>query len=151
MQSRFPFTFIKYTQPAWQYNVVPKVDIPVASAFYHPILQPLKSVAIEEDNNYETDVARWADIGYQCWQGGFLITSSIDKYSEDICRPSIKDEYYFIAKYADIFFTCFAFACRLFSLNNPIKESLAFFNSSKVTKNNLFNYLDDLNAKYRNV
>jgi len=136
----FPFRFIKYTQPGWQFNVEPAVEGPVASAFYHPKYQPLKSDFIEEDLSFETDAARFADVGYRNWQGGVLATSDRAARAKihSLQAPSLNDEYQFVAKYWGNFFTTYALVCRLLSLNNSLKELAAFSKLLKVKKTNPF-------------
>ena len=143
MHKMFAFSFIKYTQPAWQFNVRPATAKALPTAYYHPIFQPIKSDKVLEDYFYETEEAKWADIGYRCWQGGFMVTCNKEVRDKILLlpSPSLKDEYYFIARYWGGFFTTFALLCRLFSFKNPIKEIAAFNASLKVKKVNAFEQL----------
>ena len=65
------FSFIKYTQPAWQFNVKPK-SYAHASCLYHPEHLPLDGLEIEVDKSFTTQSARLADIGYRAWNKGQL-------------------------------------------------------------------------------
>jgi glycosyltransferase involved in cell wall biosynthesis len=137
------FKFIKYTQPGWQFNVQTNTLKPTATAYYHPVYQPDKSPLVQEDSSYESATARWADVGYRCWQGGYFM--ECDKATGQkifaLPAPTTNDEYRFVAKYWGIFFSCFALVCRLLSFHNPFIEIAAFARSLKVKKEKLFNPL----------
>ncbi|WP_207493430.1 glycosyltransferase family 2 protein [Aridibaculum aurantiacum] len=136
----FPFSFIKYTQPGWQFNVMPVTGKPVATAYYHPVHQPHKAASLHEDVGYETDTARWTDVGYRNLQGGYMTFCSEEEREAilSLPSPSLNDEYRFVAKYWGGFFSVFALICRLAGLHNPIKEIAAFTRSLKVKKVELF-------------
>ncbi len=143
MPNTFAFSFIRYTQPAWQFNVYSNSAKSIATAYYHPVYQPAKSDQVQEDRGYETNTARWADVGYRNWQGGFLATC--DKENRDkimrLPAPSINDEYRFVAKYWGMFFSTYALICRLGALHNPLREINAFARSLRVKKVNAFQKL----------
>ncbi|HEX8460341.1 MAG TPA: glycosyltransferase family A protein [Segetibacter sp.] len=135
------FTFIKYTQPAWQFNIQPK-NISFSSCYYHPELLPLEAGAeLEADKSFETITAQNADIGYRAWNKGQLIwctpttKSEIDKMS----KPSLKDEYTFIYKYWGKPWATFALLRRIFSLHNPAKEINAWSKAAARKRINAFN------------
>ncbi|HEX8334600.1 MAG TPA: glycosyltransferase family A protein [Segetibacter sp.] len=135
----FQFKFIKYTQPGWQFNIKPQTDLPVATAFYHPIYQKHKPKEIEQDLSFETETARFADVGFRSWQSGFLALSC-EKDSfliSSMPSPNLKDEYRFVAKYWGVFFVCYAFIVRLVSLKNPFAEVPAFVKALRIKKVNI--------------
>jgi glycosyltransferase involved in cell wall biosynthesis len=144
----FPFRFIKYTQPGWQFNVEPITSGPVATAYYHPVLQPVKSEMVMEDPGFETEAGRWADIGFRNWQGGVLASCNERSRNEIVAlpAPSLNDEYRFVAKYWGAFFLCYALVCRLLSFNNPVKELRAFYRALQVKKHNPFTDLSNTEA-----
>lgn len=142
------FNFIKFTQPAWQFNIKLKTKLPVATAYYHPVYQPQKPEVVIEDEGYETQTARWADIGFRLWQSGFLATCNLENRNKilELAAPSINDEYRFVAKYWGAFFIVYALVLRLISLKNPVKEIAAFSKALKVKKVNIHTDLTDLDA-----
>lgn len=127
------FSFIKYTQPGWQFNIKPSADISFASFYYHPQYLPLQEdVSVEADEAYEITTAKYADIGYQAWNKGHLGWCSATAKSkiESLPRPSLKDEYTFIFKYWGKPWATYALIRRLVSLHNPVKELVAYSKAS---------------------
>ncbi len=129
------FSFIKYTQPAWQFNVKPK-SYAHASCMYHPQYLPLQGLELEVDKAFETPSARYADIGYRAWNKGHLtwINKEIEKKIETLGSPSLKDEYTFLFKYWGKHWAIFALMQRLLTLHNPFKEIGACWNASTVER-----------------
>jgi glycosyltransferase involved in cell wall biosynthesis len=142
------FEFIKFTQPGWQFNIKPKTDLPVATAYYHPIHQPEKPSSIVEDNAYETDTARWADVGFRLWQSGFLAVCNEENRRKilEAKPPTLTDEYRFVAKYWGTFFITYAFILRVLSFKNIFKEFSAFSKALKVKKVNIHTDVTDSKA-----
>jgi len=130
------FKFIRYTQPAWYFNVLPKAEAVVATAAYHPQLLPLPdNNQLKEDTGFETAAARNADIGYRAWHNGFLLAGEkniVEKVNSQ-AAISLTDEYRFLTKYWGSKWALFALIVRLFSFKNPFKEIPAF-NKGKQTK-----------------
>jgi GT2 family glycosyltransferase len=151
------FSFIRYTQPGWQFNITPKKNIEFSSCYYHPQLLPLKELKdIEPDSSFDTDSARNADIGYRAWMRGELIWT--DKTASDkiryLPRPSIKDEYTFLLKYWGKPWAIFALMQRLLSFNNPLSEVRCFIAASSkkrvnpytnpIVRNNFYSFESSL-------
>ncbi len=134
------FSFIKYTQPGWQFNIKPVNAKAYASCLFHPELLPLKEGGEQEDLAFETLAGRYADIGYRAWNRGNLIWA--DAITEDKIRalpkPSVKDEYIFVSKYWGRHWAAFALLRRLISLHNPFNEIIGFLKASKVKRCNPF-------------
>lgn len=140
------FSFIKYTQPGWYFNVIPFATKSFAACCYHPIYVPLPDdFQPSVDDAYETETARNADIAYRCWQSGMLLTATASAIEEvgKLQTPSLKDEYRFIAKYWGKAWSSLALLVRLFSFHNPFKEIPAFLASLKASRFNLYNRLYD--------
>lgn len=134
------FTFIRYTQPGWKLNLQPKVTN-FSACLYHPQILPLKDgLLLDEDNNYETDIAKNADIAYRAFNKGCLINATQQQATQirALGNPSINDEYLFIQKYWGKPWAVYALFRRLLSFHNPISEYKAFLKSSKIPKNNLY-------------
>ncbi|MCW3110503.1 MAG: glycosyltransferase family 2 protein [Segetibacter sp.] len=127
------FSFIKYTQPGWLFNIQPSRDISFSSCYYHPQYLPLQEeVSVDPDNSFETITAKYADIGYQAWNKGHLTwcNSEAKTLMQEMSSPSLKDEYTFLYKYWGKPWATYALLRRLVSLNNPFKEINAYSKAS---------------------
>jgi glycosyltransferase involved in cell wall biosynthesis len=134
------FSFIKYTQPGWKFNITPKAK-EFASCYYHPDLLKLKDVSeLPIDHAYETQSARYADLGFSAWNKGELIWCSreVVEAVNKMPQPTLNDEYKFLMKYWGKSWVTLALLRRLFSLHNPVKELSAFRRSMSTPKVNLY-------------
>lgn len=135
--------FIRYTQPAWQFNITPNYNGSFASCYINEDEIPEGVI----DTRYETKSARLADAGYSLCSKGMLLQSSLEdiKQQHSLPAPSIKDEYIFIRKYWGTLWASFAFILRLLTLKNPFKEFAGYFATSKVARINVHSnpYVDD--------
>ncbi len=137
------FSFIQYTQPAWYFNLLPTAQV-FPSCYYHPQLMPLPDgFQIENDDDYETESAKYADIGYRAWNSGVLAncTQHIAETLHNLPKPTLFDEYRFITKYWGKHWSVMALFARLLSLKNPFKEIAAFNKASKTPRYSLHNQL----------
>lgn len=134
------FSFIKYTQPAWLFNIVPHKNITYSTCLYHPEYLPLKEVLPETDNAFETDAAKYADIGYRAWNKGALTCTdaSTQQKIQQLPAPTLKDEYTFVFKYWGKPWAIFALLQRLLSFHNPAKEINAYIKASAKKRINPF-------------
>ena len=142
------FSFIKYTQPGWYFNLMPFANS-FSTFYYHPQLLPLpQGFVVEEDGAYQTDAAKYADIGYRAWNSGVLsnCTNSIASEIQKLPRPTLHDEYRFITKYWGSHWAGMALFARLLSLKNPCKELSAFSKAHKTPKYALHNQLYNWDA-----
>jgi hypothetical protein len=132
------FSFIRYTQPGWIFNLQPKAGEASASCLYHPDLLPLTDADIVIDEQFSTLSARYADMGYRAWNKGQLTVC--DKITEqkirELPKPSLVDEYRFINKYWGKPWAMYALVRRLISFNNPFAELKAFMAGSKTQRVN---------------
>lgn len=131
------FGFIRYTQPAWQFNLQPKN----VGCFVSCFVTAEKVDPFFLDPVYETESARLADAGYRLWNKGVLLKTSHDELTmfHQMLKPTIKDEYTFIRKYWGTAWTIFAFVLRIVTLKNIFKELNAFFATRKVKRINPHN------------
>jgi len=133
------FSFIKYTQPGWLFNIQPSKDVSFSSCYYHPVYLPLQDkVEVKEDSSFETETARYADIGYQAWNKGALTwcTTTAKEQATAMRPPSLKDEYNFIYKYWGKPWATYALLRRLIGLHNPVRELNAFLKASSTKRIN---------------
>ncbi|HRH51334.1 MAG TPA: glycosyltransferase [Panacibacter sp.] len=125
------FKFIRYTQPAWQFNIEPELSGSFASC-------NISEDDFNEsgaDNRYTTKSAQIADMGYMQWNKGVLLQSTngeIEKLKR-LPEPTLKDEYIFIRKYWGNGWATFALLMRLCTFKNPVTE--------------ISNYLKTVNVK----
>lgn len=135
------FSFIRYTQPAWKFNIHPTAQ-KFSSCLYHPIILPLENNAIiEVDEQYETESAKNGDIGYRAFNMGYLVNATKDQANKiyGLDNPTITDEYIFIRKYWGKPWAAYALVRRLLALKNPIKELIAYFKTRSVKKYPVYN------------
>ncbi len=128
------FTFIKYTQPAWQFNIEPKIEGRFAScnitnADFHNELS---------DERFETESAKLADIGYRLWNKGVLLESTIAATEAlyQLPKPSLRDEYIFIRKYWGTPWASFTLLLRIFTFKNPFEELAAYLKTKNIKRIN---------------
>lgn len=133
------FSFIRYTQPGWKFNLRPTKAEEFASCYYHPELLPLKHIQDDKpDESFETLSAKYADIGYRAWNRGELIWCRRDVATkiEQLPQPTLKDEYTFLLKYWGKHWGAFALLRRISSFHNPVNEITAFRKASNTAKVN---------------
>ncbi len=134
------FSFIRYTQPGWKFNIKPTAKL-FSVCLYHPTILPLpNNVHIEVDEQYETEAAKNADIAHQAFHKGCLTKATQEQLQEieALGKPSIKDEYLFIKKYWGTPWVMYALVRRLLSFKNPFTEIKAYLKTKKVAKFNLY-------------
>lgn len=145
------FSFIKYTQPAWYFNVLPSVK-EFSCCYYHPKWLPLPNgILLDEDTAYETEAAINADIGYRAWHSGYLIKACNNDLQKiiQLPKPSINDEYRFVTKYWGMHWAALTLVRRIFTLHNPIKEIKGFIKNVNTPRYNLYNTVADW-SEYKN-
>jgi glycosyltransferase involved in cell wall biosynthesis len=127
------FTFIKYLNPGWQYNL-----LPYSTRFSSCCILNKGDVPI--DKRYATLSAQLADAGFMLWNKGALLQSSQAdiEYLESLEKPTLNDEYIFIRKYGGFVWTTYALALRLLALKNPLKELKSYLKTRNIRKVNLF-------------
>lgn len=130
------FTFIRYTQPGWQLNIVPKSQNSFASCYIRDENVPAGFI----DSRYKTQSARLADAGYRLCLKGILLqaTTSDVSYLHSLPAPVLKDEYIFIRKYWGAAWATFALFVRLFTFKNPFKELAAYIATRSIKRINAY-------------
>jgi glycosyltransferase involved in cell wall biosynthesis len=130
------FKFIKYTQPGWQFNLIPSAEGSFASCYISEQTCPVEYL----DERYETRSAQLADAGYYLWNKGVLLEST----TQDINllhasgNITLKDEYVFVRKYWGSSWAAFALMVRLLTFHNPFKEIDAFFATRSIRRTNVY-------------
>ncbi|HVX48610.1 MAG TPA: hypothetical protein VHB48_00580, partial [Chitinophagaceae bacterium] len=67
------FSFIRYTQPGWQFNIIPRTNKEFASCY----INEKENIAELLDKGFETYSAQLADAGYNLCIRGKLLQSSV--------------------------------------------------------------------------
>lgn len=137
------FSFIKYVQPGWYFNVKPKANI-FSTVYYHPNYLPVEGTnGIEEDAKYQTTTARYADMGFRLWNNGFLLSCTQQQATaiEQMPPLCLTDEYRFVCKYWGKHWAMMALVVRLISLKNPFKEIVAFTKNVAVKREPLHTHI----------
>ncbi len=135
------FSFIRYTQPGWYFNLISKGKNNFPTCYYHPQLLPLPCYAnIDADEDYQTFSAIYADIGYRAWHSGVLLETNQQVIEEirKMEQPSLKDEYRFIIKYWGKSWAFFVLFIRLITFKNLFNEVLAFIGNYKTKRISLY-------------
>ncbi len=151
------FSFIKYTQPGWYFNLIPLIKKDIPTCYYHPHLMqlpPREEIAL--DINYQTVSAQYADAGYRLWHKGILLHCDEQVITEiqALPRPSVQDEYRFIAKYWGTKWIILIFLIRFWFFKNPFKEVVGFLKAYAIKKVNLYeqiNSWDDYHSFHSNL
>lgn len=128
------FSFIRYTQPAWQFNLQPDVAGNCATCYFNGTVWGEETL----DKRYETESAQKADLGYRLWNKGVLLTATADDIAalQRLPKPTLRDEYTFVRKYWGTYWAAFALLLRLATLKNPFSELSAFAATRKVQREN---------------
>jgi len=140
------FNFIKYTQPAWQFNLIPSLEGCFASCYISEDECPKDLL----DDRYDTKSAKLADAGYLLWNRGTLLKSTKEQIQKiRSSKLSLKDEYIFIRKYWGSMWATFVLIRRIGSLKNPFRELKYYFATREVQKIDVYknaNSYDDYNS-----
>jgi len=123
------FSLIKYIQPIWYFNLLPKVDV-YPTSIHHPKANRIEDDSLGLDHNYETYRAKYLDLGYRYWWKGGMNTIDLEglkQFNEDFKTSlTLKDQYIFIRKHWKPHWVNYVFFRRLLSFKNPYKEFKAF-------------------------
>lgn len=140
------FSFIKYTQPGWYFNLVPLSRKKFPACLYHPDFTELPAgITIDLDEGYTTLSAQYADAGYRLWHKGVMLTAN-DKTINSLHhlpKPTLHDEYRFIKKYWGTKWIVFTLLVRLFSFKTSFNEIAAFFAAKKTAQKSLYREIFD--------
>lgn len=135
---RFIFSFLKYVQPAWYFNLQPAGE-PVAYWVDYNMLADEDKNLLTFDDKYVSDESCLRDAAYQAFQKGIIVKDpSLSLPLKSSGSLPLVDEYRFIRKYYHSVWSFYVLICRLITFNNPIEEMTAFFKMRNVSRLNLF-------------
>jgi GT2 family glycosyltransferase len=145
------FSFIRYAQPGWKFNVLPKAKT-FSTYLFHPQWLPLPGGFQEPiDERFETEAARYADVGYRAWNRGIMQETTAETAAKIMAlpKPSLKDEYRFIFKYWGRHWATYALLRRIFSFHNPFAEITAYSKVSDTVRLNAYGNPVDQNPYHQ--
>lgn len=123
------FSLVKYIQPTWYFNILPKADV-FPTFTHYPKTNLIEDETLCLDQNYETDRAKYLDIGYRYWWMGGMNTidlRGLKQFNEDFQTPvTLKDQYIFIRKHWKPQWVKYVFFRRLLAFKNPYREFKAY-------------------------
>ena len=130
------FNFIKYTQPAWQFNIIPAAKGPFPSCIVEEERCPEGFL----DIRYTTKAAQLTDAGYRLWNKGVLLEADQQQLQQlqQLPKPTLQDEYIFIRKYWGTAWAAFALLLRLLRLHNPVTELRNFWVTRHIKRIQLY-------------
>lgn len=138
IKHRFIFSFLKYVQPAWYYNLEPNRE-PVAYWVDFRKLPEQDKALIKFDSGYLAEESSLRDAAYQAFHRGII---SHDKsaylHVAADCTTPVIDEYRFIRKYYHPVWSLYVLFIRLITFKNPIVEIRGFIRAYPVKRVDLF-------------
>lgn len=134
------FSFLKYIQPVWYFNLKPHSDLPYWVDYR--LLSTHEQSLISYDSGYKTEEASLRDAAYQAWHKGII---SFDPSKRLVFESGITriDEYRFTKKYFHSIWGVYVLLLRLITFHNPVLELMAFLKVSSVHRVNLYETIND--------
>ncbi|MBE9490739.1 MAG: glycosyltransferase family 2 protein, partial [Bacteroidetes bacterium] len=129
------FKFLKYLQPTNYFSLSKNngdLIFPVIEELPAAILEQL-----EEDNSYNSKIAKQYDLSWQALHKGYIGTIETYKTIEGL---PLEDEYHFIRKYFNVAWVFYVLIVRLLSFKNPFKECFAWFKTRGVKRSQYLKY-----------
>jgi glycosyltransferase involved in cell wall biosynthesis len=122
------FHHLKYVSPVWYFNLKPLID-----HTYFPTIEHLKkeNIVLDLDLDFASEEGRQRDLAYRAFQFGFISrvpNKHTTHFWETPCLPA-EDEYRFLRKNFNPYWSLYVLIIRLLGLNNPIQEVNGFLKS----------------------
>ncbi|MDG4714307.1 glycosyltransferase family 2 protein [Winogradskyella marincola] len=122
------FDFLKYIQPVHYFA------LPSKGAYVFPVFETLPEDVQSQlvpDENYTSKNARLYDLSWQAVQLGYIGEANTYTSFDSI---SVKDNYCFLRKYFNPFWSLYVLFIRLLSFKNPITEINGFLKSKHIKR-----------------
>ncbi len=127
------FSFLKYIHPIDYFNLKKQDGTTV---FPDPDQLPeLVRSKLTLDTGYKTSLAQKRDLAWQAIQKGYIGEAPTISWDEKL---ALVDEYRFIRKYYHRLWPYYILFLRTLTFHNPIKEFLAFYQSRKTPRINMY-------------
>ncbi|MBI9061381.1 MAG: glycosyltransferase family 2 protein [Marinilabiliaceae bacterium] len=141
-KTNYLFSFIKYIQPVWYFNLK-------AQREYWPDYNSLSEddkQMIRYDDQYTTEKAALCDAAYQAIHKGIVAGNDNESLIPQKSVNTVIDNYRFIRKYNHPIWSVYVLVIRLLHFQSPVAEIKAFTKCRKIKRNNLidvFKIYDD--------
>ncbi len=138
------FSFIKYINPNWYYNLKSNSDMPYWIDYR--MLNENEQQLIDFDNGYSSEYCSMLDAAYQAWNSGVV---NFDKkrvlniYTDNVAGIKIKDQYRFVKKYYNPFWSFYIFIIRILSLKNPFCEIFGLLSNISTKRTDVYSRVND--------
>jgi len=129
------FSFLKYVQPIWYFNLEPGNGTPFWINYNK--LNTADQALIHFDDRYTSLEASLRDAAYQAWHKGIISFQPEQRLKFSGSLP-LSDEYRFVKKYYNPVWSFYILLLRLITMNNPFREVSAFLTSLMVKRTNLY-------------
>ncbi len=131
------FSFQKYVNPIWYFNLHPEIAGPVYFPDWDELTESEKSY-LNWQPGYSSENVSKLDIAWQAWQKGVICSNEGQRLDIREIQPSVSDNYLFLRNYFHPIWGYYVLLIRLISLHNPIREFLSFFKTRKAKRQALF-------------
>ena len=129
------YGFIKYINPGWYFNLLPKRELPYFLDY--ELLSDQDKALVAIDEHYSSWKISKIDAAYQGFQKGLISSDGLS--ITDLSHTStLKDNYRFIKKYFSGIWVYYIFFIRILSLHNPVMELIGLMSSLKVKRIDIF-------------
>ncbi len=126
------FSFIKYINPNWYYNLKSKKDVPYWID-YNKLGDSDKEL-INYDIGYSSEHVSLLDAAYQAWAKGIVLFDDSVKLEIEPDKIKVEDQYRFIRKYYNSIWSFYILIVRILSFHNPVSNFWGFMKNLKVEK-----------------
>ncbi|WP_068472677.1 glycosyltransferase family 2 protein [Saccharicrinis aurantiacus] len=146
VEKLYLFSFIKYVQPTWYFNLKSQADYSYW-VDYNCLSEEQKTI-INYDDSYVLEDSSYRDAAYQAWHKGIISISQTESITI-VGEIPLEDEYRFIKKYYSQFWSFFILIIRLISLKNPWLEVQSFLKSRNIQREQIYASTLYVEAKVR--
>ena len=134
------FSFLKYVQPIWYFN------IPLSTNGHYWLdwdkMEKKEQEILDYDGRYSNHYIAKLDVAYQALlKGGISGDKSKVLIFEEGKTPNIADNYLFLRKHFNPYWSIYVLIFRLLQLKNPILEIQGFIKSRSIKRLVLYNSL----------
>lgn len=131
------FNFIKYIDTSWYYNLMPE------NGFGYWIdyskIEEKSATRIDLSDHYSSMVAQQNDAAFQLWGLGIIVSDQQLLLPKVQTISNVRDNYVFLRRHYNSFWSLYVLILRLVTLCNPFKELAGYFYAKNIPRVTLFN------------